>query len=156
MYFYWLASCSPLCVSLSLHRAAGFSLIFIASTTETKDLCALQSDSRIFTYLLKFVQLVCRYYCITVVFAANCSWSGGTCRAAELHHTEMMMFIGVWSFFRLSEAELARRRITFLISETALAHRLSIQRSGSPLWGLVILLLLFQTAVMLSNKLKKN
>lgn len=83
MYFYRLASCSPLCVSLSLHRAAGFSLIFTASTTETKDLCALQSDSRIFTYLLKFVQLVCRYYCITVAFAANCSWSGGDLQSSR-------------------------------------------------------------------------
>lgn len=88
--------------------------------------------------------------------AADRVGGGGTCRAAELHHTEMMMFIGVWSFFRQLEAELARRRITFLISETALAHRLSFQRSGSPLWGLVILLLLFQTAVILNNKLKNN
>lgn len=148
MYFYWLASCFPLCVSLSPHRAAGFSLIFIPSTTETKDLCCAsvqQQNIHIFAqFCAACLQVLLYYGC----FCCKLQLIGGTCRAAELHHTEMMMFIGVWSFFRQLEAELARRRITFLISETALAHRLSFQRSGSPLWGLVIL---FQTAVMLIN-----
>lgn len=65
--FHWLASWFPLCVSLSPHRAAGFSLIFIASTTETKDLrCASvqQQNIHIFAqFCAACLQVLLHYGC---------------------------------------------------------------------------------------------